>query len=81
MADDRTVIVETPRSGGGSGWIIALVLVAALVVGIVFFTQISRTQASRDQAITNAANNVGQAAREAGKAAQDAANTRGDSSK
>jgi flagellar basal body-associated protein FliL len=84
MADDRTVIVESPRSSGGSGWIIALVLIVALIVGIVFFTQMSNSQANKDNAVANAAGDVGQAAKDvgnaargAGHAAQDAANNNG----
>jgi flagellar basal body-associated protein FliL len=81
MAEDHTVVVETPdRSGGGSGWIIALVLIVALVIGIVFFTQMSGSETAKDNAITNAANNVGSAAKDVGNAAQDAANNAGTNS-
>jgi flagellar basal body-associated protein FliL len=77
MADDHTVdhtiIVETPeRSGGGSGWIIALVLIVALVIGVVFFSRMSGSEAVKDNAVANAANNVGAAAKDVGDAAQDA---------
>jgi flagellar basal body-associated protein FliL len=76
MADDRpvdhTVIVETDRSGGGSGWIIALVLIVALIIGVVFFSRMSGSEAAKDNAIANAANNVGSAAKDVGNAAQDA---------
>lgn len=74
MADDRTVIVETPKRGGGSGWVIALVLIVALIVGVVFFTQMSESETAKDNAISNAAQDVGQAAQNVGDAAQDAAN-------
>lgn len=73
MADDRTIIVETPSRGGGSGWVIAFVLIVALIVGVVFFTQMSGSQTAKDNAITNAAQDVGQAAQKAGNAAQEAA--------
>ncbi|HEX8058584.1 MAG TPA: hypothetical protein VF481_18095 [Novosphingobium sp.] len=73
MADDRTIIVETPSRGGGSGWVIAFVLIVALIVGVVFFTQMSGSQTAKDNAITNAAQDVGQAAQKAGDAAQEAA--------
>lgn len=73
MADDRTVIVETPRSGG-SGWVIALVLIVALIIGVVFFTQMSGSEAAKDNAVANAAQDVGQAAREVGDAARSATN-------
>jgi flagellar basal body-associated protein FliL len=74
MADDHTVVVEAPSRGGGSGWIIALVLIVALIVGIVFFSQMSGSEAAKDNAVANAANNLGAAARDVGNAAQDAAN-------
>jgi flagellar basal body-associated protein FliL len=78
MADDHTVVVETPeRSGGGSGWIIALVLIVALIVGVVFFSRMSTSESAKDNAVANAASNVGQAAKDVGNAAQDAANNAG----
>jgi flagellar basal body-associated protein FliL len=70
---DRTIIVETPSRSGGSGWVIALVLIVALIVGVVFFTQMAGSERAKDNAITNAAQDVGQAARSVGAAAQDAA--------
>lgn len=73
MADDRTIIVETPSRGGGFGWVIAFVLIVALIVGVVFFTQMSGSQKAKDNAIVNAAQDVGQAAQKAGDAAQEAA--------
>jgi hypothetical protein len=73
MADDHTVVVTPERSGSGSGWIIALVLVVALIVGIVFFSRMSGSESAKDNAIANAASNVGAAARDVGDAAQDAA--------
>jgi hypothetical protein len=75
MAEDRTVIVESPERGSsGAGWIVALVLIVALIVGVVFFTQMSSSEAVKNNAIGNAANNVGAAASKIGDAAQDAAN-------
>lgn len=77
MTEDKTVIVEAPGRSGGSGWIIALVLVVALVVGIVFFTRMSGSETAKDNAISNAAQDVGQAARNVGDAAQDATKNTG----
>lgn len=74
MANDRPLIVETGNRSSGAGWVIALVLVVALIAGVVFFTQMSGSQSAKDNAITNAANQVGTAAEKAGNAAQDAAN-------
>jgi CHASE3 domain sensor protein len=70
---DRTVIVETPGRSSGSGWAIALVLITALIIAVVFFTQMAGSERAKDNAITNAAQDVGQAARSVGTAAQDAA--------
>lgn len=74
MAEDHTTIIETPSRGGGAGWVIAVILIVALVVGVVLFTRSSGSDAAKDNAIANAANQVGAAAEKAGNAAQDAAN-------
>jgi len=70
----NTTVIHETRSGGGAGWVIALVLIVALIAGIFFFTQANHSQVARDNAITHAANNVGAAAQDVGNAAQDAAN-------
>jgi len=74
MANDGPLIVETGNRSSGAGWVIALVLVVALVAGVIFFTQMSGSQNAKDNAIANAAGQVGNAAEKAGNAAQDAAN-------
>ena len=71
--NDHTVIVEAPRRSG-AGWVIALVMIVALIVGLVFFTQMSDSETAKNNAITDAAQDVGTAARDVGDAAQDAAN-------
>ena len=89
MADERITEVETPsgnthtthtvvtdgepRRGGGSGWVIALVLIVALIAAIWFFSGMSGSEAAKDNAIADAANDVGAAAQQVGDAAQDAA--------
>lgn len=89
MAEERITEVETPtgdthtthtivtdgepRSGGGSGWLIAIVLIIAVVAGIWFFSGMSNSESAKDNAIANAADNVGTAAQKVGNAAQDAA--------
>lgn len=89
MAEERITEVETPtgdthtthtivtdgepRSGGGSGWLIAIVLIIAVIAGIWFFSGMSNSESAKDNAIANAAENVGDAAQQVGNAAQDAA--------
>ena len=72
MADERIVEVERP-SGGGAGWMIAMVLLVALVVGILLFANMSNSGARKDNAIAAAAGDVGKAATKAGNAAETAA--------
>ncbi len=60
---------ETPRGGGGSGWLIAIVLIVALIAGLYIFTQTSASEAVKNDAIANAANEVGDAAGAVGEAA------------
>ncbi|HKT84961.1 MAG TPA: hypothetical protein VJQ77_02615 [Novosphingobium sp.] len=71
-ASHTTVIHE--RGSSGTGIIIAVVLLLAVIAGIYLFTQRSSTEAAKDNAITNAANSVSNAADKAGNAAEDAAN-------
>jgi hypothetical protein len=73
----HTVTSDEPRSGG-SGWVIAIVLVLAVIVGVWAFTQMGGAEVAKDEAITNAANDVGDAAQSVGDAAQDAADSIGE---
>jgi hypothetical protein len=89
MAEERITEVETPtgdthtthtivtdgapRSGGGSGWLIALVLIVAVIAAIWFFSGMSNSESAKDNAIANAADNVGAAAEKAGNAVENAA--------
>lgn len=61
------------RRGSGSGWIIGVVLLLAIVIGVFFFSQMSGSEVAKDNAIANAAGEVGDAAGQVGDAAQDAA--------
>lgn len=74
MAEERTVVVNADRGGSGSGWVIAIVLLVALIIGVVFFTQMSKSDAAKDNAIAGAAQDVGQAAQNVGDAAKSTAN-------
>lgn len=67
---DTTIIRET-RSGGGAGWVIAIILVVALVAGIWLFNRYSSSETAKNNAITAAAQNVGNSARDVGDAARD----------
>lgn len=69
-----TVIEDGGRSGGGAGWLIALLILVAIVIGVWAFTQWGGSETNKNNAIANAANQVGDAAQQAGNAAQDAAN-------
>ena len=89
MTEERITETETPtgdvhtthtvitdgdaRSGGGAGWLIALVLIIVAVVGIYIFSQQSAAQVSKDNAVAAAADNVSEAAQNVGDAAKDVA--------
>ena len=68
-----TVIDDGGRSGGGPGWLIGLALLVAVIGGIWYFSTMSGSQTSKNNAIAGAANDVGDAAQQVGDAAQDAA--------
>ncbi|WP_296677080.1 hypothetical protein [Novosphingobium sp.] len=74
MSDEPnvTIIKEEGRSGGGS-WLIGIVLIIALIVGVVFFMNQSNSNAAKNNAIADAAKDVGAAAQDVGDAAKQAA--------
>ena len=65
-------VVESGRGGGGSGWLIAIVLILAVLVGGYFLMQGSNASANKDNAIAGAASDVGDAAQKVGNAAENA---------
>lgn len=70
----HTVVTDgEPRRGGGSGWLIAIVLLIAVVAGFFIFSNMSGAEVSKDNAVAEAANEVGNAAEQVGDAAQEAA--------
>lgn len=73
-----TVIHERGSSGGGTGMVMAIILLVAVVGGIYLFSQTSNSESAKDNAIAEAASDVGNAASQIGDAAQDAANKVGD---
>lgn len=88
MAEERITETETPagnvhtthtvvtddgaRRSGGSGWVIALVLIVVAIVGFYLFSQQSGSEIAKDNAVAEAANDVGAAAQNVGEAAKDA---------
>ena len=84
MTEERITEVETPsgnvhtthtvvdRGGGGSGWLIAIVLILAVLVGGYFLMQGTNASANKDNAIAGAAKDVGDAAQKVGNAAGEA---------
>jgi hypothetical protein len=72
MTEER--IIETPtthttvieRRGGGAGWMIAIILLAAFVVGGLYLVNQSRNDNAKTSAITSAAKSVGGAADKVG---------------
>jgi hypothetical protein len=70
----HTVVTDGEPRRGGSGWLIALVLIIALVAGFFVFSNMSGSEVAKDNAIAGAAEDVGNAAEQVGDAAQDAVN-------
>ena len=72
-----TVIVTDGGRRGSSGgtWFIAIVLLLALAAGLFLFGKTSGSETAKDNAIANAASQVGTAAEKVGNAAEDAAGT------
>lgn len=64
---------EPARGGSGGTMLMALVLLIAVVAGIYLYSQSSRSESAKDNAIAGAASSVGDAAKKVGTAAEDAA--------
>lgn len=88
MVEERITEVETPTGNthtthtvvhdgearrGGAGWLIALLLIVALVAGFLIFSNMSGSEVAKDNAIAGAAEDVGNAAQQAGEAVENAA--------
>ena len=70
-----TVVSDAPRSGGGGAmWIVVLLLVVVAAIAVFYLSGISGSEAAKDNAVAEAASDVGNAAQQVGDAAQDAAN-------
>jgi hypothetical protein len=70
----HTVVHDSEPRRSGAGWLLPLILIAALIGGFLIFSNMSESEAVKDTAIADAANNVGEAAQNVGDAAQDAVN-------
>lgn len=68
-----TTIIREGRSSGGTGIVMAVVLLIAVVGGLYLFSQSSSSEVARDNAIAEAAGDVGAAAGQIGDAAENAA--------
>ncbi|WP_395394245.1 hypothetical protein WBP07_03230 [Novosphingobium sp. BL-8A] len=68
-----TTVIRERGSGGGAGIIMALALLIAVIGGIYLFSRQSASESARDNAVANAAQDVGDAANKVGDAAKDAA--------
>lgn len=86
MADEQITTTTSPdgntshttvstSGGGGSGWLFGLIAVVLLGFGIYYFAMQSDSSAKKDNAITAAAQDVGNAAKDVGNAAQEAASS------
>ncbi|MBA3055170.1 MAG: hypothetical protein FP826_09585 [Sphingomonadales bacterium] len=74
---ETIVIRDNPSAGSGMGWLLGLIVILALIAGLFLFSQANQSEAVKDNAIANAANNVGAAAQDVGAAAKGAADTLG----
>ena len=71
-AGEPTIINTAPAStGGGNGLIIIILLLALVVGGFFYFTQ--NTENRKDEAVAEAADNVGAAAEKVGESVEKAA--------
>ena len=70
-----TVVTDAPRSGGGATWLIVLLLVVIAAVAVFYLSGMSGSEVAKDNAVAEAADNVGNAAQQVGDAAQDAADS------
>ena len=86
MADEQITTTTSPdgntshttvstSDGGGAGWLFGLIAVVLLGFGIYYFAMQSDSSAKKDNAITAAAQDVGNAAKDVGNAAQEAASS------
>ncbi|MBL4858977.1 MAG: hypothetical protein JKY36_07270 [Erythrobacter sp.] len=69
----HTVVTDgESRRSGGSGWVIALIVLVLAVGAIFIFSPMSGAEVAKDNAVAEAATEVGEAAGQVGDAAQNA---------
>lgn len=69
-----TIVRDSEPERGGSGrWVLIIVLLIAAGLGLWIFSGMSDSEMAKDDAVAEAAANVGNAAQQAGDAAQDVA--------
>lgn len=71
--EEHTTIITEPRERGRGGWLIGLILLLGIILTLIFYSGALRTEQAKDQAVTDAAEEVGAAAQKVGDAAEDAA--------
>ncbi|GFM31144.1 MULTISPECIES: hypothetical protein [unclassified Novosphingobium] len=69
----HTTVIHEKSSSSGTGIVMAVIVLVAVIGGIYLFSQTSSSEAAKDNAIANAANSVGNAAEQVGDAAETAA--------
>lgn len=69
----HTIETGSSESGGGFKWVFLLIVVVALAVGGYLLTQANNSEIAMNDAVADAAGDVGDAAGQVGDAAQDAA--------
>lgn len=69
-----TVVTDRPRSGGAT-WLIVLLLIVVAAIAVFYLSGMSGSEVAKDNAVAEAAGDVGAAAQQVGDAAQDAADS------
>lgn len=70
-----THVVSDRESGGSAKWVFLLILVVAIGAAVYFFTQTNASEIAKDNAVAEAAGDVGEAAGQVGEAANDVADS------
>jgi hypothetical protein len=70
-----TVVTDDRRSRGGATWVIVLVVIILAGLAIWLFSGMSGAEVAKDNAVAEAAGDVGNAASAVGDAAQEAADS------